>query len=158
MKQLKNYILSTMLCLGCICAKAQIEKDPSHWAYALKKIQGNTYEVHIRATIDTPWHIYAQKQTKDFIGTATKIVFAKQPGLTLTGIPAEHGRKDTYKDETAGILNYEYAGVVDFVQKVTLGPGVKAIKGTITYQTCTHEHCLNAVTISFDVPVIGQQQ
>lgn len=151
---MKNYFLFTFfICFCKITANAQIQADPAHWAYGLKKITNNTYEVHLQCSIDYPWHIYAQKQGKDFIGTATKITFNKQPGLALTGIPIEHGKKDTYKDETVGILNYEYAGKVDFVQKATLKPGIKAITGTINYQTCTHDHCLTAVTINFSVPV-----
>ncbi|MES2107946.1 MAG: protein-disulfide reductase DsbD domain-containing protein [Bacteroidota bacterium] len=150
---MKKISLILLLACGSFVAKAQIEKDPAHWAYGLKKLAGNVYEVHLQCTIDDPWHIYAQKQTKDFIGTATKITFAKQPGLALKGIPAEIGKKDTYKDETVGILNYEFAGKVDFVQKVTIKPGLKEVRGMILYQTCTHEHCLTAQTIQFHVPV-----
>lgn len=150
---MKKYIIILLCCLGCLDAHAQIQADPAHWAYGLKKLAGNTYEVHLQCTIDDPWHIYAQKQTNDFIGTATKITFTKQAGLILIGTPAEHGKKDTYKDETVGILNYEYAGKVDFVQKVTVMPGIKAISGTISYQTCTHEHCLTATSVNFTIPI-----
>jgi hypothetical protein len=150
---MKKPLLIIFLFGAAITAKAQIQADPAHWAYGLKKLTGNNYEVHLQCTIDDPWHIYAQKQTKDFIGTATKIVFANQLGLTLIGIPAEIGKKDSYKNETVGILNYEYAGKIDFVQRVILKPGVKAIAGSINYQTCTHEHCLTAVSINFSVPV-----
>lgn len=130
-------------------------KNPAHWAYGLKKLNDNTYEVHIRATIDPGWHIYAQKQLPGAVAVPTKIVFAAQPGLTLVGTPAELGKKDTYTIPEAGVTNYEYAGTVDFVQKVTVSPDLKEIKGTITYQTCTHQQCLAAQTISFTVQ-LGQ--
>lgn len=134
-------------------AIAQVQPDPAHWAYGLKKLTGNTYEVHLRCTIDDGWHIYAQKQTKDFIGTATKINFAKQPGLVLIGKAIENGKKDTYRDEAAGITNYELSGVVDFVQKVMLKPGLKTLSGKIQYQTCTHAKCLNATDVNFKIQV-----
>jgi hypothetical protein len=90
----------------------------------------------------------AQKQTTGFIGTRTKITFDKTPGL-----PLEKGKKVTYTVKEVEIMNYEYAGKVDFVQKATIKPGVKEVKGTITYQTCTHEHCLTPVSMNFSVPV-----
>lgn len=133
--------------------KAQVQQDPAHWAYGLKKLTGNTYEVHLQCTINDGWHIYAQKQGKDFIGTATKITFTKAPGLTVTGKPIEVGKKETYTVKEVGITNFEYADKVDFVQKVTVQPGTKEIKGTITYQTCTHQMCLPEKTASFSVPI-----
>jgi thiol:disulfide interchange protein DsbD len=150
---MSKFILFISLFGMSIATKAQIQPDPAHWAYGLKKLSPNTYEVHLQCTIDPGWHIYAQKQGKDFIGTRTKITLEKQSGLTFIGTPAEIGKKDIFKNTEVGITNYEYARKVDFVQKVKLAPGIKEIKGTITYQTCTHEKCLAEKTISFTVPV-----
>src|SRR3569833_1990954 len=142
MRLVKRFIILFILSLTGVYAQAQIQADPAHWAYGLKKLSGNTYEVHLQATIDDGWHLYAQKQTKDFIGTRTKITFKKIQGLILIGEPIEKGTKDTYTVKEVGISNYEYSGKVDFVQKLTLKRGIKEIKGTIRYQTCTHDHCL----------------
>lgn len=150
---MKRIVILLLLSISIFTAKAQIQPDPAHWAYGLKKLAGNTYEVHLRCTIDEGWHLYAQQQTKDFIGTRTKISFAKQAGMTLIGTPVEHGKKDTYIVKEVGIKNYEYAGVVDFVQKVTIKPGIVAITGHIAYQTCTHEHCLPETSVDFTIPV-----
>jgi DsbC/DsbD-like thiol-disulfide interchange protein len=150
---MRRIIVIILLTGAVLMAKAQVQRDPAHWAYGLKKLTGSTYEVHLQCAIDDGWHIYAQKQTKDFIGTRTKITLDKIPGMTLIGTPAELGKKDTYTVKGVGIRNYEYVGKVDFVQKVSLRPGVKSIAGTITYQTCTHEKCLPETTISFTVPV-----
>jgi len=141
-----------LICVTGIRASAQVD-DPAHWAYGIKKIAPNTYEVHLQATIDQGWHIYAQKQLPEAIAVPTKITFSKIAGLTLIGKPKEIGKKDTYTVKEAGITNYEYANKVDFVQKVSLIPDLREVKGTITYQTCTHEKCLNAQTINFSIPV-----
>lgn len=132
---------------------AQVQSDPAHWAYGLKKLTGNMYEVHLKCTIDEGWHVYAQKQGNDFIGTRTKITLDKTPGLKIIGLPTEIGKKDVYTAKEVGITNYEYAGKVDFVQKVSIKPSLREIKGTITYQTCTHKQCLVEKTINFIVPV-----
>lgn len=150
---MKKYLLVLSLCLYALVTKAQIEKDPSHWAYGLKKLTGNTYEVHLRCTLDAPWHIYSQRQSPGFIGIATKITFKKVNGLKLLGKPTELGKKITYNDKEAGIINQEFEGAVDFVQKITIAPSVKEINGTITFQTCTNTHCLTAKDIDFTVPV-----
>ena len=141
-----------LLIIASITTKVQIE-EPAHWAYGLKNLNGDTYEVHLQATIDDGWHIYSQKQLPDAIAVPTKIVFTKLFGITLIGKPAELGKKDTYTIKEAGVTNYEYAGKVDFVQKVIVKKGLKEIKGTITYQTCTHQKCLTEKTINFTVPV-----
>lgn len=150
---MKKYIILIIACLTSILAGAQVQPDPAHWAYGLKKLNGNIYEVHLQVTIDKGWHIYAQKQTDEFIGTATKFTFTKAPNLVLMGIPKEVGKKETYELKEAGIKNYEYANQVDFVQKMAVKPGIKEITGNITYQTCTHDHCLPEKTISFNVPI-----
>jgi DsbC/DsbD-like thiol-disulfide interchange protein len=147
--------IKSIICFLLACtlqAGAQI-KDPAHWAYGLKKLSGNHYEVHLQCTVDEGWHIYAQQQGKDFIGTRTKIKLHLVPGLALVGKVAELGTKDTYTDPAVGISNVEYTGKVDFVQEVTLIPGIKSIRGSITYQTCTHKQCLPEQTINFSVPV-----
>jgi len=138
--------------LAANLAQAQII-NAAHWAYGLKKIADNTYEVHLQCTIDKGWHIYAQEQTADFVGTATKITFIPSSGLTLIGKPAEIGEKETYKVPDAGITNNELLGKVDFVQKVELKPGLKMIRGVIIYQTCTHEKCLTEQKLNFTIPV-----
>ncbi|QKJ32851.1 hypothetical protein HQ865_24870 [Mucilaginibacter mali] len=152
---MKNIRIGLVVVLICFCwiAKAQIQPDPAHWAYGLKKLTGNISEVHLKCTIDEGWHIYAQKQTDEFIGTKTKIGFTKTPGLTLIGTPVEVGKREKYTVKEVGITNYEYAGTVDFVQKATIKTGIKELKGTITYQTCTHDHCLAEKTIDFTIPV-----
>jgi thiol:disulfide interchange protein DsbD len=40
-------------------ANAQIE-NPVQWNFSSKKIDSNTYEVHLTASIEGNWHIYSQ--------------------------------------------------------------------------------------------------
>ncbi len=149
----KTFLIIAFLIGGISLTKAQIQPDPAHWAYGLKRLTGNMYEIHLQCAIDDGWHIYAQKQTKDFIGTKTKIALYKTPRVIIIGTPVEIGKKDKFVAQEVNIINYEYAGKVDFVQKGTIKPDIKEIKGTITYQTCTHKECLPEKMISFTVPV-----
>lgn len=134
-------------------ANAQIQA-PVKWSYALKKINGASYEVHLLATIDQGWHIYAQKQNEASIAIPTKISFKKALGLALVGTPVENGIKDAHVIKELGITNMQYAGKVDFVQKITLkGTTAKAITGSIVYQACNEQMCLPPETVNFSVPV-----
>lgn len=151
---MKRILLTLFIFSTLFAAKthAQIE-NPVHWSYALIKLTSQQYEVHLRAVIDSGWHIYAQKQSPDAVAIPTKISFTKTTGLALIGKPAELGKKEKFTVKEVGITNMEYSNKVDFVQRVTIKPGLKEVKGTITFQACTHKMCLQANTINFSVPV-----
>ena len=133
--------------------ETQIE-SPTHWSYGIKKIGNNTYEVHLLATIDDGWHIYAQVQPEDAVATATKISFAQNQFVSIIGKTTEHGKKEIYHNAIAGITDKEYADKVDFIQKIKINSkGSGVINGTITYQCCTDKKCLPENTISFSIPM-----
>jgi DsbC/DsbD-like thiol-disulfide interchange protein len=146
-----KYLLLLLLTVN-FYAQAQIE-NPIHWSYGIKKTMQNHYEVHLLATIDNGWHIYAQKQPKGAIAVPTQIEFQAKKGIILVGLPAEIGKKEKYTLQAVGITNYEYAGKVDFVQKIEIETAVKEIKGSIVFQACTHEHCLPQDDITFSIPI-----
>jgi hypothetical protein len=149
---MKNTLLSFLLLTLSLFAYAQVE-NPVHWSYGLKKISSAEYEVHLLAKIDVGWHIYAEKQARGAVCIPTQIEFKNQDKVALIGKIAEVGRKESYIIKEIGITNFEYAGKVDFVQKVRIKPDVKEIPGTIEFQACTHEHCLPADNITFSIPV-----
>ncbi len=143
--------------IGCVFflqpIKAQ-KPDPVHWQYSARKIDDETYELHIKATMDEPWHIYSQTQPKEAIAIPTKITFSKNPLITIAGIPKEVGKKEKYTDDNAGIVQYQYGGTLEFVQTVTLKAAVKTtVAGTIIFQTCNNEMCLPAKTIPFTIAI-----
>lgn len=146
---------TSILFLALLCSlavSAQIKK-PVTWKTGIKSLGNHTYEVHLLAVIDKGWHIYAQKQSPDAIAIPTTITFVSDPRITLIGKPIEVGKKDTYIVKEIGITNYEYAGKVDFVQKVKVKPDVKSIKGKVNWQVCTHEECLPEDSLDFTVQI-----
>lgn len=127
--------------------------DPVHFNYRIHFIKDKTYELHITATLDEGWHIYAQEQPKEAIAQPTQIVFSKNPLLDIVGKAKEIGEKERYEDKAAGVVQYQYSQVA-FVQTVNLKVKAKTnIAGTITYQACTNEMCLPPKTVSFNLPV-----
>lgn len=129
--------------------------DPVHFTYSCKAINDKQVEVHILATLDEGWHLYAQTQPKDAISIPTKITFTKNPLIKIAStLPKEIGEKEQYHDPVAGITQYQYAHSVEFVQMVTLKAKAKTnLSGTITYQVCTNEMCLPPKTVPFSLSI-----
>ena len=161
---MKTNFLFLFCCLNVSLAFSQIE-NPVHWNFTANKINDKQYEIHLRATMDHSWHLYAQAQPKDAIAQPTLIKFSKNPLLIISGKPKEKGRKEKYENKEVGISAWQYAGSIDFVQTIAVksfdkfsaksGTGSTKINisGTITYQTCTEERCLPPKTINFSIPL-----
>ncbi len=72
------------------------------WDYTVKKISDKKYEVRMIATIQPGWHLYSQKQSADAIALPTKISFAKNPLITVSGAVKEVGKvTDAFDKATA---------------------------------------------------------
>jgi len=135
------------------CLHAQVE-HPVKWAYGEKKIGINTYEIHLRATMEDGWHVYAQKQPANSISVPTSFKFKSEYNFILIGKPKELGKLITFNDPNSGLGAYEYSGTVDFVQMVRVtNPSVTSITGRLTYQACTDHKCLSSENVEFSIPV-----
>lgn len=129
------------------------------WIFSAKKIAapskspptGETYEIHLTATVDEPWHIYSQSSPKGG-PLPTAISFAKNPLVQLQNKVKENGEMEMYHDEIFDVDVYSYTGIVDFVQTVKLKANAKTtINGTVEFMACTREQCLTPQKIKFSV-------
>ena len=127
-------------------------QQPVTWTYFAIKISEKVYEVHLKATINDGWHIYAQKQPKEAIGLPTTVKFTANPLLTFKGNPQEKGKLEKVTNEEIGMENHQYEKEVEYVQVVTIKANVKTnVAGSIEFMACTEEKCLPAETVSFNV-------
>lgn len=134
-----------------ITASLQAQK-PVTWSYTAKKVADKTYELHLKASIEDGWHLYAQKQPDNFIGTPTAIKFNNHPLLVFSGSPKEVGALVKKKETVLDIESWEFKNDVDFVQRVTVKNDIKTnVSGSIAYQVCTDEKCLQPTTINFSI-------
>jgi hypothetical protein len=129
------------------------EPNMIRWNFSSTKINDTTYELHMLAKVDAPWHIYSQNLSAA-TGFATRITFTKSPLVVLRGNLKEQGKRLTQKDPTTGnVLSY-YSDIVEFVQTVTLNaPAKTRVNGSIQYMLCTDERCLPPATKKFTVMV-----
>lgn len=147
---MKKTVLFILCSFAVVSAFCQI-KNPVSWAYAAKKLNATTFEVHLTATIDGGWHIYSQT-TPDGGPVPTAIVYTKNPLITVTGKTKEIGKLEQHHEELFGIDVKQYSNKVDFVQTVTLKGKVKtAVTGTVEYMVCNDHECLPPSTQKFSI-------
>ena len=139
-------------CIGILCISTAMAQRPVSWKYTSKKISEKVYELHITATIENGWHLYAQKQPENFIGSPTAFKFNTHPLLVFKGKVKEVGELKKTKEPTLGLESWQYANEVDFVQQVTVKGNVKtAVSGSIEFQVCTDEKCLPPSSVNFNI-------
>lgn len=138
--------------LPTVGEKLSERENPVHWTFSAKKLDQNKYEIHMTASMDTSWHIYAGNQPKEAIAIPTKIKFSLNPLVKTIGKLKEIGKREKQEIKEAGIVQYEYGNTVDFVQVLSVKINIKTnIAGTISYQACTDARCLPVKTVSFNL-------
>ena len=147
----------SLLVVGLITASvlfAQSNKQVK-WVFSSKKIADKTYEVHMTATINGNFHMYAQN-----VGVEgplpTAFVFTKNPLLQLDGKVKEVG-KLVKKHETTwgGDVNY-YEKTVNFVQTVKVKGSAKTnLAGRVEFMVCDDSRCLPPGEVEFSVNIGG---
>ena len=137
-----------------LLVSAQIE-NPVKWSFSSKKINDNTYELHLTATIDGGWHLYAQEAGEGPVATA--FTFGKNPLVAINGKTQEVGKLIKSFDKNFNSELKYYANNVDFVQKVTVkGKAQTKVKGTVEFMTCDDHQCLPPKDLEFAIALGGK--
>ncbi len=133
---------------------SQAQLNPVTWSFSAKKITDKTYEIHMKATIQSSWHLYSQKQPDDAIAIPTTFTIRANPLFKQDGKIQEVGKMEVMKDATLGVSANQYSNTVDFVQKIKLKGNVKTnFSGSVEYQTCDDKKCLPPKTVNFSVAI-----
>lgn len=152
---MKRILLSVILVFVFLPSMhAQID-NPVQWSWTAKKIADKTYELHMTATINGKWHIYAQEAGEGPEPTA--FTFTVNPLVKLDGKIKEVGKLEkSYDPNFKSTLKF-YGEKVDFVQKVKLKSSISTVvKGTVMYMVCDDRKCLPPKEIPFSIKVRGK--
>jgi DsbC/DsbD-like thiol-disulfide interchange protein len=150
---MKNVLTAILLFALPVLASAQIE-NPVKWSFSSKKINATTYELHMTATIDGGWHLYAQEAGEGPVPTSFKIT--KNPLVTANGKIDEVGKLHKAFDKNFDSELKYYENQVDFVQKVTVkGKLPIKVKGTVEFMVCDDHQCLPPKDLDFNITVGG---
>lgn len=125
------------------------------WVFTSKKIADKIYEVHMTATINGNFHMYAQN-----VGVEgplpTAFVFTKNPLLQLDGKVKEMGKLvKKYESTWSGNVNY-YEKTVNFIQTVKVRGAAKTnLAGKVEFMVCDDSRCLPPGEVEFSVAIGG---
>src|SRR5436853_218606 len=109
---MKKTLLISFLLLAIISGTRAQLIDPVQWTYTAKKIADKTYELHMTATLDSKWHIYAQDAGEGPEPTSFK--FSVNPLVKLDGVIKEDGKLEKSFDPNFNSTLKFYANKVDF--------------------------------------------
>ena len=148
---MKKSVLSLFLITFAIIANAQIN-DPVKWAFTAKKFSDKTYELHLTATIDGNWHMYAQDAGE--VPEPTVISFTSNPLIIFDGKVKEVGKLEKSFDKNLkSVLKY-YEKKVDFVQNIKVKSSISTVaKGSVSFVVCNDRVCLPAKDVAFSISV-----
>ena len=151
---MKRTILLSYAVLICGLVMAQSSKAVN-WTYSAKKIADKTYEVHMTATIDGNYHMYAQNVGGDG-PIPTSFTFTSSPLIQLDGKVKENGKLvKKFESAWSHDVNY-YEKTVDFVQVVKLKSNVKtSFAGKVEFMVCNDSQCLPPADVDIKVNIGG---
>ena len=149
----KIYLAGLMLFFAGF-VHAQIN-NPVLWSYTAKKIADKTYELHITATINGNWHLYAQDAGEGPEPTTFK--FTPNPLIKFDGKVKEIGKMEKSFDKNFNSVLKYYANKVDFVQKVKVKSSIATVvKGTVNFMVCNDRQCLPPRDVPFTINIGGK--
>jgi thiol:disulfide interchange protein DsbD len=149
---MKKFPILILLFFSALSSRAQL--SPVTWSFSAKKIAEKTYEIHMKATIQSSWHLYSQKQPEDAIAIPTSFTISPNPIFKADGKITEVGKMELMKDAALGVSANQYSNSVDFVQKIKLKAAVKTnFSGKVEYQTCDDKKCLPPKTVNFSIAI-----
>ena len=135
-----------------LASLAQAQLNPITWTFSAKKINDNTYELQMKASIQTNWHLYSQTQPEDAVAMPTTFVLNPNPLFTLDGKIKEVGKMEKYTDKVLKVSANQYSNTVTFTQLIKLkGKAKTSVTGTVEYQTCDDQKCLPPKKVNFKV-------
>ncbi len=126
-------------------------KDPVRWSFSAKRINDNTFQVHLTANIENGWHLYSQT-TPEGGPVPTTIEFAKNPLLVIDDKAKEVGKLEQHHEPLFGVDVKQFSNKVEFVQTVKMKGKVKtALNGTVEFMTCNDHECLPPKSQKFSI-------
>lgn len=145
--------ISTMLVLFFLAVAAFAQSGSKvQWTFVSKKISDKKYEVKITATIQPGWHMYSQNQSADAIVLPTKVTFAKNPLLVISGKPKEVGKLYDQFDKAIQARSKYYSNKVEFIQMVTIKSNVNtSVVGEVEFMVCDDKQCLPPDRAKFSI-------
>lgn len=144
---MKHFIIALT---GLFFVSPLLAQHPVEWSFYSKKISGNTYEIHLLATIDKDWHVYSQHSSKKGPSPAAISIVPATNVRLQKGVKEEGALIKRKNTENISVQYFENR--LTFVQTVTLTGSVsEPVKGTISYVAASASKTLPPQDVDFSV-------
>lgn len=138
--------------LACLCAfifSTVSAQDPVRWTFSAVSLGKGKYEVHARADIASPWHLYSQL-TPTGGPEPTVFKFVPNPVLSFDNKVSEVGNPIKKHEAVFDLDVIYFDHTVDFVRVVT-SRAKTTLSGSVRFMVCNDKQCLPPKTIAFTV-------
>lgn len=122
--------------------------NPVTWAFDIKKVGGDEYELSYTASIEAPWTVYSQFTSDD--GPVPTLITYETEGVTQSGKGTEEGHKKEGLDKLFDVNVIKFLADQPFtITHKIKSKGAQQLKGYLTYMTCDQEKCLPPTDVEF---------
>lgn len=148
---MKKTTLFLLFLCSVFSLTAQIH-EPVKWRFELKGVSETEAEIWLKASIESPWHMYALTLPEGG-PVPTTITFESVTGAKLTGSVESSSKVQTAYDKSFDMELSWYTDEVLFVQKLALEGAIEdvSIEGEVSYMVCNDENCLPPTQEPFSI-------
>ncbi len=130
---MKNIAIILLITFFTLNINAQ-EVTPVQWAYKVKKVSPDEYELYMLAIIEKPWHLYGQ-YFEDGGPIKLKFKFVENNDYSLVDSVSERPKPHIVRDDIFNIDVQYFTNRVFFTQKVKVNKATE-INMIIEGQVC----------------------
>lgn len=135
-----------------VLLNAQVEK-PVHWKFTLEPLSGNEYNLVFTATIDAPWHMYAN-DIPEGGPIPTTFHYSDSSAFKFVGKIQEGSNKEVKHDPNFNMDIGMFAGTAVFKQKIEVSSKPLTIKGYVEFMACNDNTCLAPEEVEFSIDIV----
>ncbi len=151
---MKRLLFVLPLLFTVLASFAQDVKDVIKWNTTVEKTGDSTFSVVVSAKISEGWHIYTATPGGDGTQIPTQVKFFPNPHVRMDGKLKTEGKVITEEiKELEYSINY-YKNKVSYTQHIIASANT-TLKGSIEFQICDDEKCLNPTTERFQLKLEG---
>jgi len=130
--------------------------NPVTWDFSAKKIEGNTFEIIAKASIDEGWHLYSQHLDNIDGPVATEFTFNNEADeFELIEGTKEEGDLHTEYDKNFMMELSFFGNEATFTQKIKAKDGVAKVSGDVYFMVCDDVKCLPPEAVEFTIDLPG---
>lgn len=151
----KIFVLSLLLCIGLISAKAQVV-EPVKWSWSASMTDATHGVVNITAEILPGYHIYGMKEHPDG-PVPTSVTFNNSDGVVWDGAMTVSSEPEKKVDTTFNLELEMWSGSVTFSQPFYISDvnAASMITGSVRAMACNNTNCTAPKTEQFAISLVS---